>query len=184
MPTERASVADAAIVRDAAIAAAWNLQGDLSRADLDEAVQHVLGIALPTIPNTTTRNRDVVALWLGPRSWLLLAESSTPRLDRFEETRDAINTVEGALFDVSASRVAFRVSGAHATSVLASSCPLDLHPRAFAAGACAQSVLGHVNALFYKEDEAPTFVVLVARSFARDVGQALRHAAERCAASC
>ena len=38
---------------------------------------------------------------------------------------------------------------------------------------CAQSLFGHVNALFDKHDDAPTFTVMVARSFARDTWHAL-----------
>ena len=34
-----------------------------------------------------------------------------------------------------------------------------------------------VNVLLYKSDDTPTFVILVARSFARDVWQTLRQAA-------
>jgi len=83
----------------------------------------------------------------------------------------------GALFDVSASRVAWTVSGPHAATVLAKSCPLDFHPRAFAAGTCAQSLLGHVNALFIKDDDTPTFTVMVARSYARDAFYALTESA-------
>ena len=36
-----------------------------------------------------------------------------------------------------------------------------------------QSVYGHVNVLVEKRDEAPTFTLMVARSFARDVDRAL-----------
>ena len=79
-------------------------------------------------------------------------------------------------------RVASRVgcvSRPERRAVLATSCPLDLHPRAFVVGSCAQSMLGHVNALVYKHDDVPTFVVMVARSFGHDVGEALRVAAAR-----
>jgi sarcosine oxidase subunit gamma len=57
--------------------------------------------------------------------------------------------------------------------VLAKGCPLDFHPRVFAAGTCAQSVYGHVNVLIDKRDDEPTFMLMVARSFARDVWHAL-----------
>jgi sarcosine oxidase subunit gamma len=80
----------------------------------------------------------------------------------------------GALFDLTASRVAYRLGGSRATDVLATGCPLDLHPRAFRVGDCAQSLFGRVNALLYKSDDAPTFLIMVARSFARDVWQTLR----------
>ena len=79
----------------------------------------------------------------------------------------------GALFDTSASRVAFAVSGARAATVLAKNCPIDLHASVFSAGSCAQTVLGHVNVLLYKPDATTTIIVMVARSFARDVWRAL-----------
>ncbi len=60
------------------------------------------------------------------------------------------------------------VAGADAARALNRGCPLDFDPRAFPAGGCAQSVLGHIGALFHKPGEAPAFVVMVARSFADD----------------
>ncbi len=56
--------------------------------------------------------------------------------------------------------------------MLAKQCPLDFHARAFADGTCAQSVLGHVNALFYRRDLS-SFTVMVARSYARGVWRTL-----------
>lgn len=154
---------------DVPIAAAWNVQGDASRADFTDQVSRQFSIALPIVPNTTARNEALLAFWLGPRSWLLFAESASSPLADFIEKRDALNAARGALFDLSASRVAYRLAGKRATDVLATGCPLDLHPRAFPASHCAQSVFGRVNVLLYKSDNAPTFTILVARSFAHDV---------------
>jgi len=165
-------VSDLITLTEVPIAAAWNVQGDASRADFTDQVSRQFSIALPIVANTTARNDALVALWLGPRSWLLFAESAGETL-AFIEKRDALNAARGALFDLSASRVAYRLAGKHATDVLATGCPLDLHSRAFRAGDCAQSVFGRVNTLLYKTDEAPSFVIMVARSFARDVWQAL-----------
>jgi sarcosine oxidase subunit gamma len=54
--------------------------------------------------------------------------------------------------------------------VLAKGCPLDLHPRAFPPGACAQSLLAKVAVLIHLQDDdrarGPSFDVYVARSFA------------------
>ncbi|MGZ8267294.1 MAG: sarcosine oxidase subunit gamma [Burkholderiales bacterium] len=155
------------------IAAAWNAQGDEARSDFTDQVARQFSIALPTVPNTTVRSDALTAFWLGPRSWLLVAESAASPLADFIEKRDALNAAGGALFDLSASRVAYRLAGLRATDVLATGCPLDLHPRTFRAGDCAQSVFGRVNALLYKSDEAPSFTIMVARSFARDVWRAL-----------
>ena len=166
-------MSDPITLTEVPIAAAWNVQGDASRADFTDQVSRQFSIALPIVANTTTRNDALVAFWLGPRSWLLFAESAGSPLAHFIENRNALNTAGGALFDLSASRVAYRIAGDRATHVLATGCPLDLHPRTFRAGDCAQSVFGRVNALLYKTDEAPSFVIMVACSFARDVWQAL-----------
>ena len=155
---------------EATVAAAWNVQGDGSRAPFLEAVRRVFGIALPLAPNTLTTD-SLVALWLGPKSWLLVAGAS-PLVD-FTAKRDALNAVGGALFDVSASRAAWTISGPRGADVLAKHCPLDFHPRAFVPGTCAQSLLGRIGTLFVKHDDAPTFTVMVARSYARDAWHAL-----------
>ena len=159
------------------IAAAWNVQGNASRADFTDQVARQFSIALPLAPNTTARSDALTAFWLGPRSWLLVAEAANSPLAGFIEKRDALNAAGSALFDLSAARVAYRLAGARATELLATGCPLDLHPRAFRAGDCAQSVFGRVNALLCKSDEAPTFIIMVARSFARDVRRSLNFSA-------
>ena len=151
---------------------AWNLQGDAARPRFAETVRRLFDVTLPATPNTTAKSDALTVLWLGPTSWLLVANGASP-LTHFPISRDALNAAGGALFDLGASRVAWTISGAHAATVLAKGCPLDFHPRVFAEGTCAQSVLGHVNALFYRPGAAPEFVVMVARSFARDVWRTL-----------
>jgi sarcosine oxidase subunit gamma len=157
---------------EATIAAAWNVQGDPARSPFVEEARRIFGVALPLAPNTSARRVGVAAHWLGPASWLLVGGTPSS-FGGYTAARDALNAAGAALFDVSASRVAWSLSGPHATDVLAKGCPLDLHPRAFAAGACAQSVYLHVNVLIEKRDDTPTFAVMVARSFARDVWHAL-----------
>jgi sarcosine oxidase subunit gamma len=43
---------------------------------------------------------------------------------------------------------------------------LDLHPRVFGPGRAAQSTLGRVSILIEQIDAAPTFEIVVGRSFA------------------
>ena len=152
-------------------ATVWNIQGDPSRAPFADEAWRLLGLALPGIPNTTTRHGALTALWLGPTSWLLVA-SDASALAGFAAQRDAVNGAGGALFDVTASSLAWTVGGLRAATALAKQCPLDFHERAFAAGTCAQSVLGHVNALFYRRDLS-SFTLIVARSYARGVWRTL-----------
>ena len=159
-------------IAEVSIAAAWNIQGDPTRASIIDTARRLFNVALPTAPNTIAVTQQLTAIWLGPRSWLLASGGDSQLVD-FTAKRGALNAAGGALFDVSASRVGWRVSGTRATVVLAKHCPLDFHPRAFAANTCAQSLFGHVNALFIKHDDMPTFTVMVARGFARDVFDAL-----------
>ena len=150
----------------ATVAAAWNVHARLERGAIAEKVEQLFGVALPRVPNTYVRTEALCALWLGPESWLLIAGGESP-LSAFEEKRDALNAQGGALFDWSASRCAWRIAGVRAATVLNKGCPLDFDPRAFPANGCAQSVLGHVNALFRRDHES-SFTVMVARSYARD----------------
>jgi sarcosine oxidase subunit gamma len=87
-----------------------------------------------------------------------------------EGLRAALADAHAAIMDVSDGRVAFRLAGPSARDVLAKGCPLDLHPRAFPPGSCAQSLLAKAAVLIHLLDDAPergpNFDVYVARSFA------------------
>jgi sarcosine oxidase subunit gamma len=139
-------------MHEATITRAFNVQGDAAR----------LTLALPG-PNAVARHEGTAILWLGPRSWLVIG--------------DGIDTAGGVAFDVSASRVAWTLRGAEAALVINKHCPLDLRTSAFPPGTCAQSVLGQVNALFYRHLAADALTVMVARSFARDVRERLEASA-------
>jgi sarcosine oxidase subunit gamma len=147
------------------IASAWNVLGARAASE----AQRLFGVGMPHAANTVVGAGSVSAVWLGPESWLIV--SGAAPLEDYEAKRDALNAAGGALFDVSASRVAYALLGVRAADVLAAFCPLDLHPRAFPAGTCAQSVFGRVNALYRRVEGG--FVVLVARSFGRDVWHGL-----------
>lgn len=153
-------------------AAMWNVQGDARRPGFAAAARAMFALPLPVAPNSTARDGVLTALWLGPASWLVVASDESALAD-FESKRDTLNAAGGALFDVSASRVGWTIAGAYAPIVLAKACPLDFHPRVFAEGACAQSVWGHTNALYYRRPDSPAFTMLVARSLARDAWRAL-----------
>lgn len=150
---------------------AWNVQGEPARAPFADAARRLFGLALPDVPNAAERHGALTALWLGPTSWLLIATDGSA-LDGFAAQRDAVNAAGGALFDVTASSIGWTVGGPRAATVLAKQCPLDFHAGSFPEGTCAQSVLGHVNALFYRHDLS-SFTLLVARSYARGVWRTL-----------
>jgi sarcosine oxidase, subunit gamma len=160
------------VLAPATMARACNVQGNPANSALVADVERLFGVTLPLTPNTSTRTAAWLALWLGPRSWLLLASAGAATASisvDFEACRDALNAGGGALFDVSAGRVAFTLRGDGAATVLASGCPLDLDVRVFPPGHCAQSVFGHVNVLLYRHAQASAFTVWVATSLAADL---------------
>ena len=154
------------------VALAWNVRGDPARAAFVATVETMLGLPLPARPHASERDDTGALLCLGPRSWLLVA-GRNPAPGAFDATRKALNAAEGALFDISSSYVGWTVSGAASGRVLNRGCPLDLHPRAFPPGQCAQSLLGHIPSILYRPDERHAFIVMVARSFAADAWEQL-----------
>ena len=154
------------------VALAWNVRGDPARPALAATVEKTLGVPLPREPHASARGDAGALLCLGPRSWLFVAGSACES-GEFEAARNALNAADGALFDVSSSYVGWTLSGDAATRTLNRGCPLDLHASAFRPGQCAQSLLGHVNAIFYRPDARDAWIVLVARSFAADAWEQL-----------
>lgn len=105
------------------------------------------------------------ALWLGPDEWLLVAPDgrSAQMVDAVEA---ALTGALGSAVDVSANRTTLRLSGSHARDVLEKVCSLDLHPRAFSPGHCAQTLLGRTQAILWQLTSEPSYRILVRCSFA------------------
>ena len=84
-----------------------------------------------------------------------------------------------SLVDVTGGQVLLRLGGSHVREVLAKGCTLDLHPRAFKAGQCAQTTLAKTSMLIALIDDAPTFDIIVRRSFAEYAALWLQHSGAR-----
>ena len=154
-----------------------NLRLDPKGAAAD-AVGLVLGLSLPLEPNTVVRAGELTVLWLGPDEWLVVGPPDTQR-DVEQRIRAAAGDEHVAVTDVSAQRTTLLVSGAHARELLAHGCPLDLHPRAFGPGRCAQTTLARAQVVLVARDEPGAgFWVLVRSSFAGYLTDWLLDAAE------
>ena len=142
------------------------LRGDGASAEFRSAVSAVLGVEPVSEPLTVARKRDVSLLWLGPDEWLVVTPDR--RVARIERVlRDALEGQRAALTDVSHSRTVLMLSGPEARAVLAKGCPLDLHPRLFGPGRCAQSRLAKCQVLIHQTNATPTFEIYVNRSFSQ-----------------
>lgn len=152
-----------------------NLRGRPDDRAFLKAAADACGTALPIEPNTVTGRNGVHALWLGPDEWLLVTgpEDQYPLLQALEASVDGLFA---GVTDVSGYYTALTVSGDHARALLARSCPIDLHPRAFGPGRCAQSLLAKAGVILEQIDDTPGFRLIVRRSFAEYVWRWLMEA--------
>lgn len=142
-----------------------NLRGDPEVAIFLAAVQGVIGLQLPLTPNTTVAAGDLKALWLGPNEWLIVGPDGREK-DLAAGLRAALAGGHAAVVDVSEARTVIAVSGANARDLMAKGTGLDLHPRVFGPGACAQAGMAKTSMILVLNDEAPTFELYVQGSFA------------------
>ncbi|MBD0841191.1 sarcosine oxidase subunit gamma [Streptomyces sp. TRM68416] len=142
-----------------------------------EAVGLTLGLPLPIQPNTAVRAGELTALWLGPDEWLLIGPPGSER-DLERRIREAAEGEPVSVTDVSAQRTTLLVTGPRARDLLAHGCALDLHPRVFGPGRCAQTTLGRTQVVLVARDEPRAgFWVLVRSSFAGYLAEWLLDAA-------
>ncbi|WP_425450375.1 sarcosine oxidase subunit gamma [Virgifigura deserti] len=154
-----------------------NLRGDAGDSGFLAAVEDVTGLRLPVEPNTVATVEDLSALWLGPDEWLIVGPGGREG-DLTGGLRGALEGRHFAVTDVSEARTVIAISGPHARDLLAKGTSLDLHPRVFGPGRCAQSGIAKATMILHQldangdgadgagADEQPTFEIYIANSFA------------------
>jgi len=126
------------------------------------AAEAAATLGLPIEPNTWSTVGRREALWLGPDEWLLVSPEDAVDVVSDLETRLAGS--DRSVIDVSANRVAIELAGSHRLDLLGAGCGLDLHPRSWAPGRCAQTLLARVPVLLQERADATR--VFVRPSFA------------------
>jgi sarcosine oxidase subunit gamma len=141
-----------------------NVRGTASDPAFASAVETTTGVALPAAANTVSTGGSRQILWLGPNEWWLTGPDG--EADMLVETlREKFLGQHATACDVSESRAIIRLKGPKARDVLMRGVSLDLHPRAFRIGQCAQTGVSRTNALLHLVDDAPIFEVYVLKSF-------------------
>ncbi len=125
----------------------------------------VLGFELPYTPNTTTGNKDITAMWLGPDEWLIKTEDGK-EVSLADALRKAVKGLHAAITPVSDSYRIFRVSGVDARAVLNQGTAVDLHPCSFGPGKCVRTGFGKMEVLLRQLDDVPSYDVYAWRSYA------------------
>ncbi len=153
------------VVREVPFTAQLNFRADAPDTRVAEGVRKAFGFPLPWDPNTASSAGGRSALWLGPDEWLIVGgEGEESLLSRVLHT--ALGDSFGAIVDVSGNRTVVELSGPAARDVLAHGCPLDLHPRRFGPGRCAQTLLAKAQVIIQQVNETPTFHLYVRSSYA------------------
>ena len=142
-----------------------NLRADPADRAVPVAVERVLGCALPVRPNTVAEGPAGAILWLGPTEWLLVVPTGQEG-EVARSLREALGDAHAAITDLSSGQTIISLSGAGARDLLAQGCPLDLHPRVFGVGRCAQTHVAKAAVAIWLRDDRPTFDLIVRRSFA------------------
>ncbi len=145
--------------------------------DLLADIAKAIGFELPIEPNAVNGVVDHHALWLGPDEWLVVGPPGT-EVDLVRILRSALGDRFGAVVDVSAARTTLELTGPHARSLLEFGCSVDLDPRAFPPGSCAQTLVARAQVILQQVDAAPTYRLYVRPSFAAYLAAWLTDAAE------
>jgi sarcosine oxidase subunit gamma len=120
--------------------------------------------ALPA-PNECLSTRLGNWYWLRPDEWLLVAKSEEGD-SPLAELEAAVGADDGAVVDVSGSRLLLELTGSATREVLASCCPLDLHSSVFTSGHCAQSLIAKAPVLLHLVDDTPRWYLFTSPSYA------------------
>ena len=134
------------------------------------------GVPLPLEANRVATMRQLRTLWLGPDEWLVTAPRGTTP-DLMGRLARALAGRHAAVTDLSASRAVIEIAGPSARALLEKGCGLDLHPRAFAPGSCAQTLFLRLPVIIDQVTAAPLYRLFAPRSAARWLALALIDAA-------
>ena len=130
-----------------------------------KAVEKTLGVNLPLKPNTGSVANTVSVLWLAPDEWLLITPSDQ-ETQLVQTLGDSLGQIPTSVTDITGSQTLLKLSGQSALKLIAKGCSLDLHPRVFGSGQCAQTVLGKAPIVVWKPDETSSYNIIVRRTYA------------------
>lgn len=131
-------------------------------------VREAFAIDLPVMPRRAAEGPLAFA-WCGPERWLAVMENEDGPTLEFR-LRSAFRDL-ACVSDQSDGRLVLRIAGRSARDVLAKAVPIDFHPRSFAPGSTALTLAGHISVQIWQIDDAPTYDVVVLRSYAADLWQ-------------
>ena len=152
-----------------------NLRGNPNEQRFLKAVEKTLGVNLPLKPNTGSVANTVSVLWLAPDEWLLITPSDQ-ETQLVQTLGDSLGQIPTSVTDITGSQTLLKLSGQSALKLIAKGCSVDLHPRVFGPGQCAQTILAKVPIVIWRPDDTPTYNIVVRRTYADHLARWLEDA--------
>ncbi len=142
-----------------------NLRGRPDNTAFLAAVLKALGTEPPLEANTVKQAGDNRIFWLGPDEWLVVTPAGQQSAVK-EALLKALKGVFSSVVDNTSGLTMLEITGENAADLLATDCPLDLHPRVFKPGQCAQTRLAKAGMTVAPKNDGNGFDVIIRRSFA------------------
>lgn len=160
---------DNVLIREVPFEAWLHVRGLEPVTELNSALNSVLGVELPSTPNTTVASGDIRIFWHRERMWIVTCPPAK-HFDVFEQIEHALKNLDSSVVDVSDNFTILRLSGEKARDTLRKGCTLDLHPREFPVGSMAWTNIAHADVClhYYEDTDAghPDYALHVRTSFA------------------
>ena len=164
MPKPQRGNHKAPLVAGQELKAIINLRGNSQDPAFAQAVQLALGLPLPVTVCSSIANAQFRVVWVGPDDWFVIGAAGEQESIE-QRLRTALAGQHCSVTDVSSGYFMVTLAGAQSRDVLAQGCPLDLHPSVFKPGQSAGTLFFKVGIYLWQRDNAPTFEMLVRRSF-------------------
>jgi heterotetrameric sarcosine oxidase gamma subunit len=132
-------------------------------AEIAAKVMALTGLELVDGP-TRVSNDGFALIGTAPGQWLAVAEG-TAALALFAKLAAGLKGI-AFIVDQSDGKAVLRISGPCAREVLAKGCSLDLHPSVFKPGSAGTTPVSLIDCVIWQVDDAPTYDLAVAASFA------------------
>jgi sarcosine oxidase subunit gamma len=174
MPAPTAAASPQVLLSRQSAVGLLNLRGNPDDAAFVAAVEQALGLKLPVSACTTHSHNGVRLVWAGPDEWLVLSAAGQ-EASLAQRLRTALAGQHHAVTDVSSGFFLVDLRGPQARDNLAQGCPMDLHPRAFAAGRAVGTHFFKVGLTLWMNEEGDGFQLLVRRSFIDHFWQLIDH---------
>ena len=132
-----------------------NLRFDPNNKNFMSSCGKILGILLPTKPNTVAQNEKIKAIWLGPDEWLVTHEEENNLLIKL---KNQIGDIEASVTDVSENRTIIRIFGEKIYILLSKFLTLDLEKSLPNQYSCAQTLFVKVPVLLVRNNNDRTVI--------------------------